>query len=61
VVGLPRTLERCYPHRLDPQLRHVSQAGSDPRQVAYTIPVAVRERARVDLVDDGLASSARTP
>jgi hypothetical protein len=63
VVGLRRALERCDPHRLDAQLRQVTQACGDPRQVAHTIAVAVRERARVNLVNDRVTPPAahRTP
>ena len=43
------------PDRIDAQVGEVGEPRADAREVADAVAVAVREAARVDLVDDGVA------
>ena len=53
-VGQGRGVERAQPDRIHAELLQVRHAGDDPAQVADPVAVAVREGARIDLVDGGL-------
>ncbi|MCY1234894.1 hypothetical protein D9M72_474910 [compost metagenome] len=48
-------IEGAEPYGVDAQLPQVGHLGRDTGQVAQSVPVAVMETARVDLVDGGLA------
>ena len=53
-VGEGRGIEGAQPHRIDPEALEVRDAGDDPAQIADAVAVAVREGARIDLVDGRL-------
>jgi hypothetical protein len=53
-VDVRRPGDRVQPDRVDPELGEVVEPGRDARQVADPVAVRVAERARVDLVEDGL-------
>ena len=50
-----RDVEGADPQRVDPEVAQVGQAARDARQVADAVTVGVGPRARVHLVDDGVA------
>ncbi len=52
-VGERREVPGSEPDRVDAEFGEVRQLGADTRQVARAVAVAVRETARIDLVDDG--------
>ena len=54
-VGHRRAVDRRQPDRVGAEVAHVLEARGDAAQVADAVAVGVRERARVDLVDDGRA------
>jgi hypothetical protein len=58
-VGLRRWVERGDPQRVDPEGDEVVEAAHDAQQVADAVAVGVGERARIDLVDDGVAPPGR--
>ena len=58
-VGLGRGVERGEPDGVHAEVAQVGQAGRDARQVADAVTVAVGPRARVDLVDHGVAPPRR--
>jgi hypothetical protein len=49
-----RRVDRRKPEGIDAQPREMVEALLDPPQVAYAIAIRVLERARIDLVDDGV-------
>ena len=53
-VGQRRGVDRRQPQRVDAQPGEVVEPALDPAQVADAVAVGVLERARVDLVDDGV-------
>ena len=59
VVGLGRRVERGEPDGVGPEPGDRVEVRRDPREVADPVAVRVRERADVDLVDDGGAPPAR--
>jgi hypothetical protein len=54
VVVLRRAVDRRQPDHVGAQPRDVVEVVDDAPQVADAVAVGVGERARVDLVDDGL-------
>jgi hypothetical protein len=52
-VGHRRGVPRVEPHRVDPERGQIAQVGPDAGQIPDTVAVAVREAARIDLVDGG--------
>ena len=48
-------VERAQPHRIHTEVAQVREAGGDAREVADPVAVGVGPRARVDLVDHGVA------
>ena len=52
-IGHGRGIERRDPDGVDAQPLQVVGTLGDPREIADAVAVAVLERARVDLVDDG--------
>ena len=50
-VGHRRAEERREPHRLDAEFDEVIDVLSEPTEVPDPVPVGVRERPRIDLVD----------
>jgi hypothetical protein len=51
-VGHRRPVDRRQPHRVDPEPRQVIDVPADAVDVTDAVAVRVRERSRVDLVDD---------
>ena len=52
-VGHRRAVDRREPDRVDPEAGDVIELRADAGEVSDPVAVGVRERARVDLVDDG--------
>ncbi len=52
-VALRRRLERGEPDGVDTEVAKRGKATGDAGQIAEAVAVGVRERARIDLVDDG--------
>ena len=51
-VGHRRAVDRRKPDRVDPEAGDMIEPRADAGEVADAVAVGVRERARVDLVDD---------
>ena len=58
VVGHRRHHDRVQPERVDAELAQVVEFGGDAVEVADAVAVAVAERARIDLVEDGVGPPA---
>jgi hypothetical protein len=61
IVAQRRGEERHEPYRVDPQFLEVVELLFKPLKIADAIPVAVVERADVDLVDDRVLVPKRIP
>ena len=58
-VGVGRGHDRVEPDAVDAEPLEVVERVDDPAQVADAVAVGVRERARVDLVEDAVAPPRR--
>ena len=54
IVIVGGTVDGREPDHIDPELCQIRKAGGDSVQITDSVPVAVGEAARIDLIDDGL-------
>ena len=59
VVCLRGAVDRADPHDIDAEVRQIVQALMNSLQIAVPVTVRVLERARVDLVEDGILPPGR--
>jgi hypothetical protein len=54
-ISLGRDVERREPDRIDAEVAEIGDLGGESREITDAVAVGVGERARVDLVDDGIS------